>query len=94
MDEATTGPDSNGVRLLPLEFSDLPGWRRDDHGAAFAAFRRSAAGRKTSPPRQRAIGFDAAALAVTRTPDQVVDILRYVIKGELAGYTDQAAAAE
>lgn len=63
MDEATTGPDSNGVRLLPLEFSDLPGWRRDDHGAAFAAFRRSAAGRKTSPPRQRAIGFDAAALA-------------------------------
>jgi YtoQ family protein len=37
---------------------------------------------------------DAAALAVTKTPEQVVDILRYVIKGELAGYTDRAAAAE
>jgi YtoQ family protein len=37
---------------------------------------------------------DAAALAVTKTPDQVVDILRYVIKGELAGYTNQSAAAE
>jgi len=37
---------------------------------------------------------DAAALAVTKTPAQVVDILRYVINGELAGYTGQAAAAE
>ena len=30
---------------------------------------------------------DAAALAVVKTSEQVVDILRYVIKGELAGYT-------
>lgn len=37
---------------------------------------------------------DAAALAVTETPAQVIDILRYVIKGELEGYTDQAAAAQ
>ena len=37
---------------------------------------------------------DAAALAVTKTPAQVVDILRYVINGDLAGYTDQAQAAE
>lgn len=29
---------------------------------------------------------DAAALAVTETPAQVVDILRYVIDGELKGY--------
>ena len=29
---------------------------------------------------------DAAALAVTETPAQVVDILRYVINGELNGY--------
>ena len=29
---------------------------------------------------------DAAALAVTETPAQVVDILRYVITGELNGY--------
>lgn len=37
---------------------------------------------------------DAAALAVTETPAQVIDILRYVINGELQGYTGQAAAAE
>jgi YtoQ family protein len=29
---------------------------------------------------------DAAALAVTETPQQVVDILRYVINAELDGY--------
>ncbi|MBC7282238.1 YtoQ family protein [Hoeflea sp.] len=37
---------------------------------------------------------DAAALAVAKTPDQVVAILRYVIDGALAGYTDAADAAE
>ena len=31
---------------------------------------------------------DAAALAVTETPAQVVDILRYVIDGKLKGYTE------
>jgi len=30
---------------------------------------------------------DAAALAVCETSEQVVDILRYVIRGELKGYT-------
>ena len=30
---------------------------------------------------------DAAALAVAQTPAQIVDILRYVIKGDLNGYT-------
>jgi YtoQ family protein len=35
---------------------------------------------------------DAAALAVTKTPEQVVDILRYVIRGELEGYTGLKAA--
>ena len=37
---------------------------------------------------------DAAALAVAETAAQVVEILRYVIRGELAGYTDKAEAAE
>jgi hypothetical protein len=37
---------------------------------------------------------DAAALAVAETPEQVVDILRYVINGELTGYTDARQAAE
>ena len=30
---------------------------------------------------------DAAALAVVETPDQIVQILKYVIDGSLAGYT-------
>ena len=37
---------------------------------------------------------DAAALAVTTSSQQVVEILQYVINGELAGYTDNAEAAE
>jgi YtoQ family protein len=37
---------------------------------------------------------DASALAVTKTPEQVVAILSYVIEGKLAGYTDRAQAAE
>jgi YtoQ family protein len=38
---------------------------------------------------------DAAALAVTETPAEIVNILRYVIQGKLDGYTNvDAAAAE
>jgi YtoQ family protein len=36
---------------------------------------------------------DAAALAVAQTPEQVVAMLRYVINGELDGYTDKSQAA-
>lgn len=36
---------------------------------------------------------DAAALAVAKTPEQVVSILRYVIDGALPGYTDARDAA-
>ena len=32
---------------------------------------------------------DASALAVAETAEEIVEILRYVIKGELKGYTDQ-----
>ncbi len=37
---------------------------------------------------------DAAALAVAETPEQVVAMLRYVIDGELDGYTDKQQAAQ
>ncbi|MEM9330070.1 MAG: YtoQ family protein [Pseudomonadota bacterium] len=37
---------------------------------------------------------DAAALAVTETAEEIVEILQYVIKAELKGYTDRAEAAE
>lgn len=47
------------------------------------------------PEHQHALKeVDAAALAVTETPDEVVAILRYVIDGALAGYTDARQAAE
>jgi len=37
---------------------------------------------------------DAAALAVAQEPEQVVDLLAYVIRGELKGYSEGQAAAE
>lgn len=37
---------------------------------------------------------DAAALAVAKTPAQVAQILRYVIEGQLAGYTDGGSGRE
>ena len=37
---------------------------------------------------------DAAALAVVKTSAQVVDILKYVINGDLTGYTDTVDATE
>lgn len=37
---------------------------------------------------------DASALAVAETSEEIVQILRYVINGELSGYTDVAQAAE
>lgn len=41
------------------------------------------------PDHQHALKeVDAAALAVTETPDEVVKILAYVVNSELAGYTD------
>ncbi|GAB5467305.1 MAG: YtoQ family protein [Rhodospirillales bacterium] len=37
---------------------------------------------------------DGAALAVASEPEQIVELLRYVIRGDLAGYGDARAAAE
>jgi YtoQ family protein len=46
------------------------------------------------PEHQHALKkVDAAALAVAQTPEQVVAMLRYVINGELDGYTDKSRAA-
>ncbi len=59
--------------------------------AAFDAGYASALGKPViimhGPDHQHALKeVDAAALAVTETPQQVVDILKYVITSELAGY--------
>ena len=61
--------------------------------AAFDAGAASALGKPLivmhGPDHQHALKeVDAAALAVTETPAQVVDILRYVIDGTLKGYTE------
>jgi membrane-bound lytic murein transglycosylase A len=49
------------VRLRREGFGDLPGWREDDHAAAFAAFRRSAFRSLEKPYRTGSLGIDAAA---------------------------------
>lgn len=45
----------------PVAFGDLPGWQEDDHDAAFAAFRRSAAYALNTPYRTGALGVEASA---------------------------------
>jgi membrane-bound lytic murein transglycosylase A len=50
-------------RLAPLAYDDLPGWAEDDHAAAFRAFRRGAAVLEAHPPKTRALGIHAGALA-------------------------------
>ena len=61
--------------------------------AAFDAGYASALGKPIiimhGPDHQHALKeVDAAALAVAETAEQIVQILKYVISGELAGYTD------
>lgn len=45
----------------PVAFGDLPGWREDDHDAALAAFRRSAAYALNTPYRTGSLGVEACA---------------------------------
>ena len=45
-----------GVAEKPVSFDDLPGWREDDHHAAFEAFRRSAAQALKKPYRDGSNG--------------------------------------
>ena len=61
--------------------------------AAFDAGYATALGKQLvvihGPDHQHALKeVDAAALAVAETPQQVIDILTYVITGKLTGYTD------
>jgi membrane-bound lytic murein transglycosylase A len=54
-------PPAPDFRLELTEFAALPHWAGDDHDAALAAFRRSAARHLQKPYTQRAVPFDAAA---------------------------------
>ncbi|MEP3277786.1 MAG: YtoQ family protein [Stappiaceae bacterium] len=90
------GAQMNAIRTRSLiEKSDIVvvrfGEKYKQWNAAFDAGYASALGKPviinhtpdlTHPLKE----VDAAALAVTETPEQVVDILRYVINGDLSGY--------
>ena len=47
--------------LQPTSFDDLPGWRGDRHGEAFAAFRLSARRALQQPYKSGSLGIDATA---------------------------------
>jgi membrane-bound lytic murein transglycosylase A len=58
------GRDDRGATpMTPLSFGDLRGWTKDDQAAAFGAFRNGAGVLGDHPPKTRALGIDAAALA-------------------------------
>ena len=90
------GANINAIRTRTLiEKADIVvvrfGEKYKQWNAAFDAGYASALGKSViimhGPDHQHPLKeVDAAALAVTETPAQVVDILRYVINGELKGY--------
>ena len=90
------GANINAIRTRTLiEKADVVvvrfGEKYKQWNAAFDAGYASALGKSLivmhGPDHQHALKeVDAAALAVTETPQQVVDILKYVINGDLAGY--------
>ena len=98
------GAQLNAVRTRTLiEQADIVvvrfGEKYKQWNAAFDAGYAAALGKPIivihQPEHQHALKeVDAAALAVAQTPEQVVAMLRYVIKGELDGYTDKRQAAE
>jgi membrane-bound lytic murein transglycosylase A len=55
------------AKLVPTAFADIAGWDEDDHAAAFRAFRSGAAVLSEHPPKSRASGIDAHALAALLT---------------------------
>jgi YtoQ family protein len=94
----------NAIRTRTLiEQSDLVvvrfGEKYKQWNAAFDAGYAAALGKPIivihQPEHEHALKeVDAAALAVAQTPEEVVAMLRYVINGELDGYTDKRQAAE
>lgn len=98
------GAQMNAIRTRTLmQDADIVvvrfGEKYKQWNAAFDAGYASALGKPTiimhGPDHQHALKeVDAAALAVTETSQEVIEILRYVINGELNGYTDSAQAAE
>jgi YtoQ family protein len=98
------GAQLNAIRTRTLiEQADIVvvrfGEKYKQWNAAFDAGFAAALGKPIivihQPEHQHALKeVDAAALAVAQTPEQVVAMLRYVINGELDGYTDKRQAAQ
>jgi YtoQ family protein len=98
------GAQLNAIRTRTLiEQADLVivrfGEKYKQWNAAFDAGYAAALGKPIivihQPEHQHALKeVDAAALAVAQTPEHVVAMLRYVINGELDGYTNKRQAAE
>lgn len=64
------------MALQPLDFAQLPGWQADDHAAALAAFRLSAARALRRPYRRRALtplGFEDTFAVAAQTSLERVD---------------------
>jgi peptidoglycan lytic transglycosylase A len=57
-----TSPKAAGPLFSKIDFSDIAGWRDDDHAAAFEAFLSGARAMAGTPPKTRALGIDGAAL--------------------------------
>ena len=97
------GAQLNAIRTRTLiEQADIVivrfGEKYKQWNAAFDAGYAAALGKPIivihQPEHQHALKeVDAAALAVAQTPEQVVAMLRYVINGELDGYTDKRQVA-
>ncbi len=97
------GAQLNAIRTRTLiEQADIIvvrfGEKYKQWNAAFDAGYAAALGKPIivihQPEHQHALKeVDAAALAVAETPEQVVAMLRYVINGELDGYTNKGQAA-
>jgi membrane-bound lytic murein transglycosylase A len=51
------------AQLVPVEYSELPGWDDDDHAAALLCFLHSAERMRARPYTTKALGISAAALA-------------------------------
>ena len=78
--ELKAEPAASAARLAQLSFADLDGWSDDDHGAAFAVFRRSCRAlvdaspvlRPASPASAHLRAACVAALALPDSPGRVV----------------------
>jgi membrane-bound lytic murein transglycosylase A len=66
------GMNQGDARLTPLAFSDLDGWATDDHAAALAAFQNGIDVLAAHPPKGRALGLDATALAAILTRSEAI----------------------